>query len=347
MKGWKKILALGCCTGMVFSMAGCQSSEKMEETKAKESANEKESQASAVEDNKDSTGKKYKVAWASLCEDNDFGVASRESFEREAAKMGWETVILNNNYDGPTAIQNGDTVITQKVDGFINFQVDAGVAPTVAQMMKDADIPMITVDCPHPDTPFFGANNEEAGLIVGRALADKAQKDWNGEADMVVLCGAPGSGEVVDLRMQNIAKGVKETLKKEDIQVVDLDGKSEIETSQKVVADILTANPDKKHILIGCLNDQSALGAFNAVEAAGRQGDVFIASHGCDAPAINNLKNNDANCWIGSVAYFPERYGTYVVPLMQKLLEGEEIPELSYPEHVFVDKNNVLEYYPD
>lgn len=78
------------------------------------------------------------------------------------------------------------------------------------------------------------------------------------------------------------------------------------------------------------LNDQSALGAYNAVEAAGRESDVYIGSHGCDAPAIENLKNKEENCWIGSVAYFPERYGEYLVPLMDDLLHGKEIPEESF-----------------
>lgn len=289
--------------------------------------------------------KPFKVAIGSLAEDNDFGVSSTASFKREAEKMGWEIVVLNNNYDGPTAIKNMDTVITQECDGYINFQVDAGVAPRVAQMAIDAGIPMITVDCPHPDTPFFGANNAEAGLIVGHALGEKAKADWDGKTDLIVLCGAPGSGEVVDLRMKGIAKGIKEVLGAESVVVLELDGNSEIETSQKVISDMLTANPDKKNILIGCLNDQSALGAFNAVEAANRQDDVFIGSHGCDAPAINNLKNNEANFWIGSVAYFPERYGEYVIPLMEKLLNGEDIPASTSPGHTFVDKTNIDEFY--
>lgn len=330
MKNVKKWLSAVCSIAMVMSLAACGAKNDGTADKA---------------DNTDGEKKKFKVAYASLCEDNDFGISSKDSFVKEAEAMGWELVVLNNNYDGATAIQNMDTVLTQECDGFVNFQVDAGVAQTISDMAKEADLPMITVDCPHPGMPFFGANNKEAGLIVGKALGEKAVKNWEGKADLVVLCGAPGSGEVVDLRMQGIATGIKEVLKNENIEVLELDGKSEIETSQKVIADVLTANPDKKNILIGCLNDQSALGAFNAVEAAGRESDVYIASHGCDAPAIDNLKNNEENCWIGSVAYFPERYGEYLVPLMNDMLNGKEVPEESFPEHVFVDKTNIDQYY--
>lgn len=346
----KRLIALLCAVVMVCVMFGCAKDETATTDPADTSSTTEDQTAEpTTDDTQDTSGETeeehFKVAYAALCEDNDFGVATTESFQKEAEKMGWELVILNNDYDGAKAIENMDTVLTQECDGFVNFQVDAGVAPTIAEMAKEANLPMITVDCPHPDTPNFGANNVEAGLILGGALAKKAQEEWDGQVDMIVLCGAPGSGEVVDQRMQNIAVGIKDTLGNEDIEVVELDGKSEIETSQKIIADILTANPDKEHILIGCLNDQSGLGAFNAVEAANRQDDVFIGSHGCDVPAINNLKNNDANCWIGSVAYFPERYGEYLVPLMDKLLHGEEIPMENFPGHVFVDKSNIDEYY--
>jgi ribose transport system substrate-binding protein len=290
--------------------------------------------------------KQYKVGYASLTEDNDFGVVTRESVEKYAKQYGWQLVVTNNNYDGATAIQNADMMITQKVDGFINFQVDAGVAPVVAEMVQKAKIPMIAIDCPHPNTPFFGANNKEAGLILGRALGDKANAAWGGKVDLIILCGAPGSGEVVDLRMKNIVNGIIEKIPAAaSVQVLDLDGKSGIETSQRVIADTLSANPNKHNILIGGLNDQSALGAFNAVQAANRQNDVFLGSHGCDAPAKNNLLNNPANFWIGSVAYFPERYGEYVVPLMLAMMEGKTIPANSHPDHLFIDKSNVGQYY--
>ena len=290
--------------------------------------------------------RKYRVGYASLTEDNDFGVVTRESVQRYAAQRGWELIVVNNNYDGATAIRNADMMITQRVDGFINFQVDAGVAPVVARMMQEAGIPMITIDCPHPNTPFFGANNREAGLILGRALGDKALAEWGGQVDLIILVGAPGSGEVVDLRMQNIVTGIIEKIPAAaNVRVLDLDGRSEIETSQRVVADVLSANPSARRILIGGLNDQSGLGAFNAVQAANRQGNVFLGSHGCDAPAKNNLLNNPANFWIGSVAYFPERYGEYVVPLMQDMMDGKRVPDFSHPDHVFIDKSNVRTFY--
>jgi ribose transport system substrate-binding protein len=289
----------------------------------------------------------YKGGFASLTEDNDFGVVTRESVEKKAREFGWQLVIANNNYDGATAIQNTDLMITQKVAGYINFQVDAGVAPVVAEMAIKAKIPMLTIDCPHPGIPFFGANNKEAGLLVGRGLGDKAIADWGGKVDLIILCGAPDSGEVVALRMNSIVDGIVEKIPAaKGVRVLNLDGKSEIETSQKVIADTLTANPNLHNILIGTLNDPSGLGAYNAIVAAKRQQDVLLCSHGFDVPSRTHFLNDPPDFWFGSVAYFPERYGDYVVPLMQQMMEGKKIPDYNYVEHVFVDKAHVNQYLP-
>jgi ribose transport system substrate-binding protein len=185
-------------------------------------------------------------------------------------------------------------------------------------------------------------------LILGRALGDKANEEWGGKVDLIVLVGAPGSGEVVDLRMKNIVNGIVEKIPAAaGVRVLELDGKSELETSQRVTTDVLSANPDKKNILIGTLNDMSGLGVFNAVQAANRQNDVFLGSHGGgDEPSRNNLLNNPPNFWIGGVAYFPERYGEYLVPLMQSMMEGKTIPDFNYVDHVFIDRSNIEKYYP-
>ena len=162
MKNRKKWISVICSIVMVAGLAACGAKDPGTEDKGKETDGEKE---------------KFKVAFASLCEDNDFGISSKESFVKEAEAMGWELVILNNNYDGATAIQNMDTVLTQECDGFVNFQVDAGVAQTIADMATEAELPMITVDCPHPGIPFFGANNKDTGRKSGGYMGRQDRSD--------------------------------------------------------------------------------------------------------------------------------------------------------------------------
>lgn len=294
---------------------------------------------------KNEPSKKIVVGLANLGETIDFCVKVKHGVFEEAKKRGWELVAVDNKLDGATAIQNADFLITQKVDVVLEFNVDSKVAPTVMDKYNAAKIPVIAIDIPHPGAPFFGANNSEAGKILGRALAAKAKEAWKGQVDLVILVDLPTAGEVVKQRMDNILVGIRETIQVPDDKIVRVDGKNDVLPAKHIVTDILTAYPDSRHILIGCLNDQNGSGALTAVQACNREKDVFIASHGCDAPGITNLRGPE-NCWIGSVAFTPEKYGSYLIPLAEKMLRGEKVPDMNYPEHFFIDRSNIDKYYP-
>ena len=49
---------------------------------------------------------------------------------------------------------------------------------------------------------------------------------------------------------------------------------------------------------------------------------------------------------IGSVAYFPDRYGDYLIPLAIKLAAGEEVPKQVLIDHLWIDRANIEQYYP-
>src|SRR6185436_6638891 len=68
----------------------------------------------------------------------------------------------------------------QIVDLVIEFQTDDHVAPIVAAKYREANIPLIAIEVPHPGATYFGANNYEAGLIGGRYLGRWAKQHWHG-----------------------------------------------------------------------------------------------------------------------------------------------------------------------
>ena len=54
----------------------------------------------------------------------------------------------------------------------------------------------------------------------------------------------------------------------------------------------------------------------------------------------------DNPAFIGSVAYFPDRYGDYLIPLAIRLAGGEEPPEEVLIDHLWIDGSNIDQYYP-
>lgn len=335
----KRVLSLLAAICLMFASAACGNNTDSSSSILKDKVIEKD------ENIKTGTEKKIVVGYANLGETIDFSVKVKQGIIEEVSKKGWDLIIADNKLEGAAAVQNADFLITRKVDIVFEFNVDSKVAPAIMQKFNAAKIPVIAIDIPHPGAPFFGANNPEAGKILGRALAAKAKEAWKGKVDLVILVDLPAAGEVVKQRIDNIIAGVRESIQVSDEKIIRVDGKNDVLPAKLVVTDTLIAHPEAKHILIGCLNDQNGSGALEAVQALNREKEVFIASHGCDAPAILNLRGPE-NCWIGSVAYTPEKYGSYLVPLAEKILKGEEVPKSSSPQHFFVDKNNIDKYYP-
>src|SRR5947199_2525795 len=109
----------------------------------------------------------YRLGYAAQGTDYQFSKEVSESLQRAAAAEGIELICLDNRYSAKTAQRNAELLVREKVDLAIEFQTDEEVAPIVAAKYREAGIPMIAIDIPHPGATYYGANNYEAGLIGG------------------------------------------------------------------------------------------------------------------------------------------------------------------------------------
>ena len=116
--------------------------------------------------------KAYRLGYAAQGTDYQFSKEVSLSLERAASAEGVELISLDNRYNPKIAQRNADILVREKVDLVIEFQTDEHVAPIVAAKYREANIPLIAIEVPHPGATYFGANNYEAGLIGGRYLVD-------------------------------------------------------------------------------------------------------------------------------------------------------------------------------
>jgi ribose transport system substrate-binding protein len=268
--------------------------------------------------------------------------------EKEAAARGWELICVDNNSDGATAVKNADDLITMGIDYMIEFNVDQAVAPVIMEKFNAANIPVVAVDIAHPGAVFFGANNERAGTIAGESAGDYINKNWGGEVDYVVLIIQPVSGEAVAPRVKKFPEGLKNKgIEFTDDQIVELDGRNDAQVTQQQFADFLMAHPDAHKIAVATINDVAASGVYAAAETAGRAKDIVLVSQNCTADFVEPMYavNGDTS-WIGSVGFFPNRYGEWVMPIIEKMIAGEPLEEAYYIDHIMIDWSNIKEYYP-
>src|SRR5262249_17371030 len=125
----------------------------------------------------------YRLGYAAQGTDYQFSKEVSSSIERAAAREGIELISLDNRYSAKTTQRHAELLVREKVDLAIEFQTDEIAAAIVAAKYREAGIPMIAIEVPHPGATFYGANNYEAGLIGGRFLARWAKECWAGIVD--------------------------------------------------------------------------------------------------------------------------------------------------------------------
>lgn len=292
----------------------------------------------------------YKIGFANLTEDIVFTQLVRESIEKAAKDAGnIELVLADNKLDGATALANADNFILQGVDGVIEFQTDEKFGNVIMDKFRKEGIPVIAIDIPMPGATFFGADNYGAGYMAGEAAAKWANENWDGQVDAILMLELPQSGPIPAARLQGQLEGVLENLSGEappEDMIFHLDSKNTQDEAFRVVGDTLPKIPDARHVIAVNINEGTALGTIAAFEAAGRKDDVIVVAQGADPSGQDEIAKEGSR-HIGSTAYFPERYGEWIIPAMLDLLECRNVPPAIYVDHVFINKDNLCEYYPD
>src|SRR4051812_19265205 len=169
--------------------------------------------------------KLHRLGYAAQGTDYQFSKEVSTSLERAAAAEGIELISLDNRYNPKIAQRNADILVREKVDLVIEFQTDDHVAPIVAAKYREANIPLIAIEVPHPGATYFGANNYEAGLIGGRFLGRWAKQHWHTEVDEIVLITLERAGSLPKMRLTGMLVGMKEICPQlEHCKLTHLDG---------------------------------------------------------------------------------------------------------------------------
>ena len=285
--------------------------------------------------------KKLRFGFGGQSADMPFSVAVTESLKSAAAAVGVDLLVLDNCYDGATAIKNAEQFVSSRVDLVIEFQVEQEVAPVIGDKLAEANIPLIAIDIPHPHATYFGVDNYRVGLEAGSLLASHAVRLWNRKVDWVLGLDLPEAGQLVQSRITGVFEGVRSTIP--DIPeeaFVRLDGRGIRERSRKLISDFLQRHPKDRHILIAAATDTSALGALDAVKEQKREKNVAIVGQDALAEAVEEIRR-ERSPFIGSVSHEVGSYGPNLINLGLALLRGQTVPPYNYIDHKLVTRETL------
>ena len=291
------------------------------------------------------TQRPFRIGFAAQTSTSTFSRLVSEGIRQSAQAHGVELIELNNRHSVKVALRNAEMLIAQRVDLVLEFQGYETVAPIVSSKFLQAGVPVIAIEIPHPGATFFGADNYKAGLIGGRALAKWTRSNWHGQVDEVILLEERAAGALPCSRVTGMLAGIRAGLPKiTEHMIYSFDGQGASRPSLESVRRHLRKRPSLR-TLIAAHNDPSALGALRAIEECGRT-DYCAAMSQSSIPEGRAELRRPGSRLIGSVAYFPERYGEQLIPLALSILGGTHTPPAVYAEHILVTPRNVDRLYP-
>jgi len=290
--------------------------------------------------------KLYRLGYAAQGTDYQFSKDVSTSLERAAAAEGIELISLDNRYNPKIAQRNADILVREKVDLVIEFQTDDHAAPIVAAKYREANIPLIAIEVPHPGATYFGANNYEAGLIGGRYLGRWAKQHWHSGVDEIVLVQLDRAGSLPRMRVTGMLVGMKEVFPAlEPCKVTSIDGDGKLgDTFEKMRRHLRTSRA--RRFLVGAINDPSALGALRAFQEAGRTDSCAIMGQNASPEGRAELREPGTRL-VGSVAYFPEKYGEQILAVALDILHRRPVPPAVFVKHQLVTPETVNHIYPN
>lgn len=364
MRMTKKVTAMALASMMALSLAGCGSSSATATTAtateaattAAAAASEAATKAAEAAATTDVADKKVGISIYKF--DDNFMTLYRTELVRYLTEdLGFKAenvVVQDGKGDQAEQTNQIQNFITQKYDVLILNLVQASSAPEITDMCKEAGIPVVYINR-EPDAAeeerweseglnatYVGCDARQSGTYQGEEILETANKgDINGDGKVSYIM-IQGDPENVDAQYRT-EFSVK-ALTDAGMEVEELSkqrGDWDQAKAQQIAQDALNQYGDKIEVIF-CNNDAMALGALQAIEAAGRKVNEDIYLVGVDAltEAVQNVIDGKQT---GTVFNNHFAQAQAASDIAVKFLSGEKVDAVNMVNYEKVTQDNAQE----
>ena len=287
------------------------------------------------------------VAFVPKALNSPFWGQMQKAGEVEAASLGVHLVSLaaDRETDVERQYQIIENLIQQGVDAILLAPSGSKELVPAIKKANDAGIPVLLLDTRIDEAAaasvgaevltYIGSDNFEGGAVAGRYLA--AELDGMGE--IAIIEGISGH-ETADQRRLGFLSGIDAS---PGMRVVASQTANwERARAYTVAENLLQAHPDLDAVFAA--NDEMALGAIEAIDAAGRISEIVVIGFDAIPDALVNIRSGRM---LGSVAQFPSEMGRLGVKHAVELVRlGQAPPGEVLTRVELIDANNVDAFAP-
>ena len=234
-----------------------------------------------------------------------------------AAKYGYTVNVVDAARDNAKQQSQVEDFISQKVDAIVLTPYDSTAIGAAIVEANKAGIPVFTADI---------ANTAKDGKVVAHIASDNVQGGAQaGKLMCKAVPGGVGTIAIIDepevTSVQDRVRGFKAALAAgcKGITIVsDIDGGGERAKASSAMEDILQSHKGIKGVF--GINDDSALGAAKAIEAAGLKSKIAVIGYDAAPEARTAIANGSM---FGDAIQHPELIGAKTIEAIHDSFSGK------------------------
>ncbi len=229
---------------------------------------------------------------------------------------------IKNETDLAEQVALVEQMVAQGVDAIVIAPADSKALVPALKRATDAGVLVINIDNKLDagvlkqaglSVPFVGPDNREGAKRVGEVVAGNLRPGDK----VAIIEGIPTA-----FNGQQRRAGAEEAMKAAGMNIVGIQsGQWEMDRANNVATAMLSEHPDLKALICG--NDNMALGAVAAVQAAGRTGEVLVAGFdniGAVGPLLADGR------MVATADQHGDQLAVFGIEMALQILKGEEAP---------------------
>lgn len=306
-KQLKKVLGVLLSVLLVAGLTACSMESKTNEKKTEKTKTVSETSAK-------------KIGLSLWAYDSQYWTEVRDGAQEKCDELGYELVIADPNNVPSQQVADIENFITMGVDAIIVAAIDPQSVSGVLKEARESGIKVVaqSIEVKEDECDVYSSADEyQMGQMTGEGAGNWIVENFGDEeveCAVLVYDSNPSCIPRGDGMEEGITKAAP------NAKVVARQDASTISDGQSVTDSLLQANPNLKVIV--CQNDAIALGAYSAVQAAGKDTKDFYIG-GIDNTDEGRQAIAKGGAYKATLDIIARENGSQDVEICQKLINGD------------------------
>ncbi|HKY55587.1 MAG TPA: sugar ABC transporter substrate-binding protein [Anaerolineales bacterium] len=256
--------------------------------------------------------------------------------EYAATQPGVELVMVDSKEDVATQLGQVENFVAQGVDAIVIVAANTDAADPMTKVAQDAGIPLVYVNRLPSNLPegvsYVGSDSIQAGIMQAEWLAEQL----GGKGNVVIM-----NGNLAQEAAQKRTEGEKQVFAKfPDIKIIREDTGNWSRDQGLTLMENWLASGDQIDA-VASNNDEMAIGAIQAIEAAGKLGEILVGGVDASPDALQEMDKGRLDVTVFQNA---KGQGEGAIKVAIALARGEQVEQMTWIPFELVTPENYKQY---